>query len=1286
MGSNKDKQPKDKNDKVTGATPSGPLIKPPPLEGSALPPELMLAAHLPVGVAVYWPLDDGADFEILYLNPVGARMLERAAEDLTGQRLSEAFPGAQAIGVLGALQEAHRSGCPQNLDSELYRDEGVELWVNNRLLRLETGTHRGALVAVFSDESDLVQLRRDSLEQRNRFRLVFENSLIGIFVVDNDRRIIEINDCACGIFGYDAQSLLGESVEILHLSPASFQRFGEEVFSKIESTGLVDVRYDLKRGSGEAFLAALSGRPLNGVDREAGVIWVVADISAMSRAEEALRASEERFALAASGANEGIWDWDIKTNRAYLSPRWKELIGYRDDEIPNRFEEWSSRVHPDDLSAANAAIEAHLRGETEMLETEFRMRCKDGSWRWILGRGLCVRDEQGRPLRMAGSHSDIDERRRAEDRARSQEAHLAAVLDTVQTGIVVIDHDEHLVVDANELAAQILGCPREELIGAPCGGRLCVNPQACPFAAETWHAALPITNQEAVFVRADGARVDVLKSSVPLRLDGRKLLIESFVDISSIKETEQALRRAKEEAESAAIAKSEFLAKMSHEIRTPMNSILGMTKLTLDTELDAEQRENLEIVDASAESLLALIDDILDFSKLEAHRVAMDPVDFDLSALFEEVLDGFAFRAAEKGLELIEFIDPQVPLGLCGDSQRLRQVLVNLVGNAIKFTAVGDIVVSVELVPDPKAQAAGQRATGSDDDASDRSQHLTGLGGAETGSSMTGTGGDGARNGMQPKWLRFTVRDTGVGVASDKQADIFLAFQQADNSVTRQFGGSGLGLSISRQLVELMGGRIGLESTPGKGSEFWFEVPLPPASSPVPSANLMVPDLKDLRCLVVDDNSANRRLLVKTLEGWGCRPRAVESGSQALAVLEDASATNEPYRMVLLDLLMPEMDGEQTARAIQQGRTCGDPDILLLASASVRGQASRLRALGVRSLLIKPVRQRQLLRAMSQALAGPNSAVDAAMASRNPKRISQTASFPGAQVLLVEDRLFNRKVALSYLARFGVEVTTAANGLHALELARQRAFDLILMDVQMPLLDGRKATMAIRDDPDNPNRDAPIVAMTAHVLDGDREKCMNAGMDDYLTKPIRLDQLERALAHWLNDAANRPPSAPAREERPATETFAWEPWRGESQDAERQPDREPDWQQDSEPDSQPEPSLPPELESLFEGDTDGLADLLGTFVHDAGADLENLMDAWRTRDPEQVRSNLHALKGLVGNMGYQALADRLARLEDAFRDADAIPSGATGLEKLIEQFQGDLSELIARLQMRLDGD
>jgi PAS domain S-box-containing protein len=794
MGANQDQETK-----RMAASADGLPAQPPALDDAALPPELMLAPHLPVGVALYWPREDGADFELLYLNPAAARMLARPAQRLIGQRLSEVLPGAAAIGMLAALREAHRSGRPQRLEAARYQDAGVSLWLANRILRLDTGAYRGALVAIFTDESDLVRLRRDSLEQRHRFELVFENSLIGIFVVDRERRIIAINDCACAIFGHDRAALLGQSVERLHLSHASFQRFGDEVFSKIQSSGLIDVRYDLKRANGEIFRAALSGRPLNGVDRGDGVIWVVADISAMSRAEEALRASEERFALAVAGSNEGIWDWDLTTNRIYFSPRWKELIGHRDDEIPNRFEEWAARVHPDDLAAANAAIEAHLRGDTPMLNTEFRMRCKDGSWRWILGRGLCVRDEQGRPLRMAGSHSDVDDRRRAEDQARAKEAHLAAVINTVQTGIVVIDHEQRLVVEANELAARILGCPRDALIGSDCGGRLCLNPNACPFADESARPTDPITNQEAVFTRADGTQVDVLKSSAPLCLDGRKLLIESFVDISPIKETEQALRRAKEQAESAAIAKSEFLAKMSHEIRTPMNSILGMTKLTLDSELDTEQRENLDIVDASAESLLALIDNILDFSKLEARRVTMDPVDFDLSALFEEVRDGFAFRAAEKGLELIAVIDPQVPLGVRGDAQRLRQVLVNLLGNAIKFTAAGEVVLSVEPAPAP----------GVPPDVPPGDQRET------------------------PPWLRFAVRDTGVGVAAEKQADIFLAFQQADNSVTRHYGGSGLGLSISRQLVELMGGRIDLESTPEQGSVFWFEIPLPPARRPL---------------------------------------------------------------------------------------------------------------------------------------------------------------------------------------------------------------------------------------------------------------------------------------------------------------------------------------------------------------------------------------------------------------------------------------------------------------------
>ncbi|WP_328984314.1 PAS domain S-box protein [Thiorhodovibrio winogradskyi] len=1050
-----------------------------------------------------------------------------------------------------------------------------------------------------------------SRKEHSLYHLVFNNSLIGIFVVDCDRRIIEINERACKLFGYEATALLGESVEVLHISPASFQRFGKEVFSRIHSTGVADVRYQLKRANGEVFQAALSGRPLNGVDRAEGVIWVIDDISRTSRAEGALRASEERFALAVAGSNAGIWDWDIPTNRIYFSPRWKELIGYADAEIPNRFEEWAARVHPEDLPGANAAIEAHLRGATDLLATEFRMRCKDGSWRWILGRGLCVRDEQGRPLRMAGSHSDIDARRRAEDRARAQEARLAAVLDTVQTGIVVIDHDLREVVDANEQAARILGLVREELIGTLCSDHLCLNPDHCPFESgtpETWRS---ISNQEAVFVRADGTQVSVLKSLAPLKLQDSNLLIESFVDITPLKETEQALRLAKEEAESAALAKSEFLAKMSHEIRTPMNSILGMTKLTLDSRLDTEQRENLEIVDAAAEALLALIDDILDFSKLEAHRVMLDPIDFDLSVLFEEVLDGFALRAAEKELELIEFIDPRVPLGLKGDTQRLRQVLINLLGNAIKFTASGEVVLSVE----PASEQPGP------DDPPVR-----------------------PGPGVRVKWLRFAVRDTGVGVAPEKQANIFSAFQQADNSVTREYGGTGLGLSISRQLVELMGGRLELTSRLGQGSEFSFLLPLEPASSPVPSASLTAPELRGLRCLVVDDNSANRRLLVKTLNGWGCRPHAVSGGADALADLQQANDAGDPFRLVLLDLLMPGMDGEQTAHAIQGDGRCGAPDILLLASASVRGQAARLRTLGVRSLLIKPVKHRQLLRAMTQALTLPQGTLDAVSLSASSKVVSQSPRFAGARVLLAEDRLFNRKVAVSYLSRFGIEVMTAVNGLQALELSRTCVFDLIFMDLQMPRMDGYQATVAIRDEPGHLNRNTPIVAMTAQALEGDREKCLQAGMDDYLSKPIRLELLERALRRWLNDAERRPrlsvePSAAGPAAGPAAESAAQDPRSSAVPKA-----------------------LPAELESLFEDDPEGLADLLRTFVSDCRADLDALLGAWRDRDIPRMQGRLHALKGLVANLGFAALAERLAAAQEAVQAVEFKQTPDTGLD------------------------
>ncbi len=876
---------------------------------------------------------------------------------------------------------------------------------------------------------------------------------------------------------------------------------------------------------------------------------------------------------------------DEKGNFRDVNERWFEVMGYSRDEILGR--NVSFVMAPGSAIASKTEVLPRLWREGTVRDVPYQYIKKDGTVIDVLLDSVVMNDPTWGRVSLS-SVRNITLRKRAEEETRRTKALLDSIIQNLPTAVFVKEADKLSFVFWNKTCEKLYGYEAKDVIGKTAKDLFREARKFEDQDREVLNSGrfLEINEQE-VATQLGGVRILHSKKVPIIDENGRAThLVGISEDITELKLAEKNLISAREAAEHASRAKSSFLANMSHEIRTPMNGVLGMTELALNTDLTSEQREYLEAVKISAESLLRLINDILDFSKIEAGKFELVEMDFSLRDSIANAMMAVSLQAHSKGLELAYHIPPNMPDVVVGDPGRLNQILINLLGNSIKFTPKGEVSVDVQL------------ETESEDEL----------------------------------FLHFSIKDTGIGIPIEKQAKIFNVFEQADGSTTRKYGGTGLGLAVSTQLVQMMGGQIWLESEVGAGSTFHFTTRLRLKDGPLPeNVTWDISMFRDLPVLVVDDNATNRFILHEMLSFWGMKPVTVEGATAALDALKRAKEMGKPFVLVLLDHMMPDIDGFELAERINS-----DPDFsglakIMLTSAGQRGDAHRCLHLGIAAYCLKPIKQSELLNLISKALnKTPDDEFKPSLITRHSLR--ERRRF--LKVLLAEDNVINQKLAATILQKMGHVVTIAQNGKEALSKIETGRFDLVLMDVQMPEMDGFQATRAIREREKITGGHTPIFAMTAHAMSGDREKCLAEGMDGYISKPINPKELLENIDRLVSQREVTLGEVASSSER------------GEIVDKEL-------------------------LMTRVGGDAELLDELVDLFLKNSSRMLFAVEQAVHEGKAETIEKAAHSLKGSVGNFA----ADR------AFQAAMKLETmGREGRVKHADQALKDLEKEISLLR------
>ena len=1055
-------------------------------------------------------------------------------------------------------------------------------------------------------------------------RFFFEHSLDLLCVANFDGWFTKLNPAWEAALGFTREELMAVPyVEFTHPDDIA----GTVAEAQKLSTGALTLSFEnrFRRRDGGHIWLLWHAMP----DRDRGLIFAAArDITAKKIMEQELLRTTQLQQAILDGANftiiSGAPDGIIQTFNAEAERK----LGYTAEEVVGKVT--PAIIHDPVEVVRRAAVLTKELGrpvepgfETFVAkarlgmpdENEWTYIRKDGSRYPVLLSVTALTDKSGQITGFLGVGQDITERKLAEEAQRRMADRL--LLATRAANVGVWDYDvlhQRLVWD--DAMYRLYGITAATFSGAYEAWESGLHPDDKAIQAERLKMALrgeQDFDTEFRVVWPDGSVRHIKANGVVQRdsagnavrmigtnwdITEAKLAAERMLQASlEVQAMNTQLLAAKAEAERASHAKSEFLAQMSHEIRTPMNGIIGMTGVALNTQLTPEQREYLTMVRTSADALLTVINDVLDFSKIEAGRLSLDHMEFRVREIFGDTMKTLANRANEKSLELACHFHPEVPDVLAGDPGRLRQIIVNLVGNAIKFTHQGEIVLDVRV------------------------------------ESQTD----------EAYCLHFTVSDTGIGIPVEKQQLIFDAFTQADSSTTREYGGTGLGLAISARLVGMMGGRIWVESELHRGSSFHFTTQMQKVASSVESeAPVRLELLNALRVLVVDDNATNRRILEETLNSWHMQPTLTDGGAAAIEAMQIATQTHTPFGLVLLDFHMPKMDGFTVAAKL---RAMAPTPIVMLTSGPRAGDAARSREMGISSCLTKPVKQSELLDSMLGALNIDHTLRHQPIATSAPDATATVASGNRLHILVAEDNAVNQKLASLLLQERGHSHLIVPNGKEALAAFERESFDCVLMDVQMPEMDGFQATAAIREREKIIGGHVPIIAMTAHALKGDRERCLAAGMDGYVSKPILPDELWRTMAELLKPTSSPPAAAPL----PVP--------------AESHPEDD---------------AIRAQVLKTASGSVDFMRQLAQVFIEESATLLSGIHTAIANGDAKALQAHAHSLKGALALFGSDRATAAAQRLETIGHEAElqAAPAACATLDAEMQRLRPTLERMV----------